>query len=104
MARDKEVTRYAHDIDRYKRLAVVCSVTGVSGINAEFGNKASPLPIGSTPQATSVKRIQLGEFALASERVNSKCLETGVTARATDDLGGNELTSRGPYIDLPAWA
>jgi hypothetical protein len=104
MARDKEVTRYAHDIDRYKRLVAVCSVTGVSDINAELGNKDSPLPTGSTPQATSIKRIQLEEFALASERVNWKCLETGAAARATYDRGGNELTSRGLYIDLPAWA
>jgi hypothetical protein len=27
-----------------------------------------------------------------------------LTGRATYDRDGNELTSRGPYIDLPAWA
>lgn len=36
MVRDKEVTCYVHDIDRYKRLVAVCSVPGVSDINAEL--------------------------------------------------------------------
>ena len=36
MVRDKEVTCYVHDIDRYKRPVAVCSVPGVSDINAEF--------------------------------------------------------------------